>query len=152
MWWIRSLAPSLGILFLSVTVQAAPVVPNTSDSANSPIVTTIETGDGNPTVEIHIIEVVKTVTETERICAHTTGLKTGAAMGLETPVPTKITSVHTESTSTTHWETPAATSLVPEVHWDVDLHRIENLQANQSVNMFYCEHKLERTRGKASRM
>lgn len=151
MWWLRSFGQLLGLFLLFVTVQAAPVVSDASDSAN-PIVTTIEMGDGSPTVEIHIIEIVKTVTETERICAHTTGLKTGAAMALETPAPTTTTSVHTESTSTTYWETPAATSLVPAVHWDVDLHRVENLQANKSVGMFYCEHKLERTGGKVTRM
>ena len=150
MWGLWNFGPLLSLLLLSITVQAAPVVPDTPDSHNS-IVTTIEVGDGSPKVEIHIIEVVKTVTETEKMCAHTTGLKTGAALSLETPIPT-ITSVHAERTSTTHQKVPAATSLIPAVHWDVDVHRMENLQANKSVDMFYCEHKLERTEGKAIRM
>ena len=150
MWWLWNFGPLLSFLLLSITVQAAPVVPDTSDN-HKPIVATIEVGDGTPKVEIHIIEVVKTVTETEKMCAHTTGLKTGAALGLETPIPA-ITSVRTERTSTTHQKPPAATSLIPAVHWDVDVHRVENLQANKSVDMFYCEHKLERTGGKAIRM
>jgi hypothetical protein len=151
MWWLWSFGQLLSLFLLSVTVQTAPVVPDTSDSPN-PIVTTIEVGDGSPKVEIHIVEIVKTVTETERMCTPITGLKTGAAIGLDTPVPTTITSVRAEWTSTTHQEAPKATSLVPAAHWDVDLHRVENLQANKSVTMFYCEHKLERTGGKASRM
>jgi hypothetical protein len=150
MWRPLSFVNLLGLLLLSVAAQAAPVVPDASESSN-PIVTTIQVAEGAPKVEIHIIEIVKTVTETEAICAHTTGLKTGVAIGLEAPVAT-ITSVPTESTSTTHQQTPAATSLIPAVHWDVDVYRVENLQANKSVDMFYCEHKLERTGGKASRM
>jgi hypothetical protein len=149
MWRPLSSRNLLGLFLLFVAAQAAPVVPDASGSPD-PIVTTIQVADGAPKVEIHIIEIVKTVTETEGICAHTTGLKTGVAIGLEAPVPT-ITSVPTESTSTIHQHTPAATSLIPAVHWDVDLHRVENLQANNSVDMFYCEHKLERTGGKASR-
>lgn len=148
---LRNFGQLLSLLALLVTIQAAPVVPDTTDSAN-PIVTTIEVGDGAPKVEIHIIEIVKTVTEHDGICGHTTGLKTGAALALETYSPTTTIDVSTESTSTVYQETPAATSLFPEVHWDVDLHRVENLQANKSVDMFYCEHKLERTGGKARRM